>query len=237
MRHSGGANRSDSARPTTAREYVHDYLRGQIVNGVLPGGARLVQTQVANDLDVSTTPVREALLDLASEGLVQFDSHRGAIVRQLNMEELWEIFELRRVLEPMVVQLAIPKMSVEDLNQLSALCDAMEATHDPDQWVPLNREFHGIFMEKCGRPRLASFVGALHDTATTFLTTSMRFRPEMIEVGNEDHRILANAAREGDVARAMACSRDHMNVTMTAVKGLFPGDPPSDMIGGFDPIT
>lgn len=237
MRYGGGADGSDSARPSTAREYVRDHLRGQIVNGVLAGGTRLVQTQVANDLDVSTTPVREALLDLASEGLVQFDSHRGAIVRQPNMEELWEIFELRRVLEPMVVQLAIPRMAPEDLDRLSTLCDQMEATDDPDRWVPLNRDFHGVFMSNCGRPRLASFVGALHDTATTFLTTSMRFRPEMMEVGNNDHRIMADASREGDVAKAMSCARDHMNVTMTAVKGLFPGDPPSDMIGGLDPIS
>lgn len=231
----GGTNRQDSSRPSTAREYVREHLRSQIVSGALQGGVRLVQTQVATDLKVSTTPVREALLDLASEGLVQFDAHRGAIVRQLNMEELWEIFELRRVLEPMVVQLAIPKLGTEDLDHLEALCDAMEATSDPDEWVPLNRDFHGVFMTRCGRPRLASFVGALHDTATTFLTTAMRFRPEMMEAGNADHRTISGASRAQDIPKAMECARDHMNVTMTAVKGLFPAEPPSDMIGGIDP--
>jgi DNA-binding GntR family transcriptional regulator len=180
-----------------------------------------VQTQVATDYQVSTTPVREALLDLASEGLVRFDSHRGAVVNQLNIEELWETFELRRVLEPMVMQLAVPRVTPELADRLDRLCDEMESTTDPVAWVPLNREFHGAFMEICGRPRLASFVGVLHDSAMTFLTTAMRFRPEMMDHGNRDHRIMAKAAREGDAETASICAGDHMNITMTAAKGLF----------------
>lgn len=208
-------------RPTTAREYVRDQLRQQILSGELPGGARLVQTQVAADFSVSTTPVREALLDLASEGLVRFDSHRGAVVSQPNIQELWETFELRRVLEPMVMRLAVPEVTPGIANRLDELCDRMEATTDPIAWVPLNREFHGVFMEICNSPRLASFVGILHDSAMSFLTTAMQFRPEMREGGNQDHREMARAAREGDVEVASRCAANHMNITMTAAKGLF----------------
>jgi DNA-binding GntR family transcriptional regulator len=220
------ANSGDLARPSTAREYVRTQLRRQIVGGELAGGARLVQTQLATEFSVSTTPVREALLDLASEGLVQFDSHRGAVVSQANMEELWEIFELRRVLEPMVLQMAVPRVTAEVVDRLDDLCSRMEQTSVAAQWIPLNREFHGVFMNICDRPRLASFLGILHDNAATFLTMVMRFRPEMMEAGNHDHRTLASAARSGDVATAMSCARDHMNVTMTAVSSVFPGELP-----------
>lgn len=219
-----GAIFDTNRRPRTAREFVRDHLRRRIVAGELAGGVRLVQTQVATDLNVSTTPVREALLDLASEGLVKFDSHRGAVVSQPNMEELWEIFELRRVLEPMVMRMAVPIITPELCDRLDRLCGRMEATTDPDEWVPLNREFHQVFMDICGRPRLASFVGILHDSATTFLTMSMRFRPEMMEHGNRDHRIMAEAARAGDVDTAATCASDHMNITMTAVKSIL-GEP------------
>ena len=207
-------------RPTTAREFVRDQLRRQILSGEMPGGARLVQTQVATDFSVSTTPVREALLDLASEGLVRFDPHRGAVVSQPDIEELWETFELRRVLEPMVMTLAVPKITAAIADRLDQLCERMEATTDSMEWVPLNREFHGVFMEVCRSPRLASFVGVLHDSAMSFLTTAMRFRPEMREHGNTDHRIMANAARAGDIDTATRCAGDHMNITMTAAKGL-----------------
>jgi DNA-binding GntR family transcriptional regulator len=193
----------------------------------LPGGVRLVQTQVATDFDVSTTPVREALLDLASEGLVQFDSHRGAVVSQPNIDELWETFDLRRVLEPMVMHLAVDKITPEIADRLDDLCDQMEATTEPMEWVPLNREFHGVFMEICQSPRLASFVATLHDSAMSFLTTAMQFRPEMMEYGNRDHRTMAKAARDGDVETATKCAGDHMNITMTAAKRLFgPGAVP-----------
>lgn len=180
-----------------------------------------MQTQVAADFEVSTTPVREALLDLASEGLVQFDSHRGAVVSQPNIDELWETFGLRRVLEPMVMRLAVPKITPAIADKLDRLCDQMEASMDPIEWVPLNRELHGVFMDICESPRLSSFVATLHDSAMPFLTTAMQFRPDMMERGNQDHRIMAQAARAGDVETATKCAGDHMNITMSAAKGLF----------------
>jgi DNA-binding GntR family transcriptional regulator len=67
----------------TAHEYVRNSLREGILRGSLVGGTRLVQSEIASELEVSTTPVREALRDLATEGLVQLDAHRGAVVLQL----------------------------------------------------------------------------------------------------------------------------------------------------------
>ena len=176
---------------------------------------------MAADFEVSTTPVREALLDLASEGLVQFDSHRGAVVSQPNIDELWETFVLRRVLEPMVMRLAVPKVTSAIADKLDRYCDQMEGTSDPMEWVQLNREFHGVFMGICESPRLSSFVATLHDSAMPFLATAMQFRPEMIAHGNADHRIMADASRIGDADTAAKCAGDHMNITMSAARGLF----------------
>ena len=217
---------SDAPRPTTAREYVRDELRREIVGGQIGGGVRLVQTALATKYRVSTTPVREALVDLASEGLITFDPHRGAVVSQPNMEELREIFELRRVLEGLVMEAAVPKMTESAADRLDDLCERMEATKVPSEWVQLNREFHGVFMDLCGRPKFAQFLGILHDNAVTFVAMAMRFRPEMMQAGNRDHRIMASAARKGDIETAVACARDHMNVTMSAVEDLLPGDTP-----------
>jgi DNA-binding GntR family transcriptional regulator len=207
---------------TTAKQYVRDQLRRRILSGAIPGGSRLVQSEVAVELGVSTTPVREALHDLASEGLVKFGAHKGAVVHHLDLDELREVFELRRVLEPMVMELAIPRMTEEIVDHLDSLCDAMESTFDRPTWVELNREFHGVFMETSGWPRLASIVGALHDSASPFVALALRFRHDLFDIGNRDHRALADAARTKDVNAAMANIVDHMNITRSAIEDRMP---------------
>jgi len=208
---------------TTAKQVVHEHLRRQILSGAIPGGSRLVQADLAVSLGVSTTPVREALHDLASEGLIQFDAHKGAVVNQLGVDDLHEVFELRSVLEPMVMRLAIPKMNATIVRRLVDLCERMEATLDPHEWVQLNREFHGVFMVTTGWPRMASIVGALHDSASPFVALALRFRKDLFDAGNRDHRHLADAARDKDVEAAVALTVDHMNITRSALEHQVPG--------------
>ena len=75
----------------TAHEFVKDSLRRAILRGDLSGGSRLIQADLATMLNVSTTPVREALRDLATEGFITLDRHRGGVVRELNWSEMEEI--------------------------------------------------------------------------------------------------------------------------------------------------
>jgi DNA-binding GntR family transcriptional regulator len=82
----------------TAQAYVRDSIRSAIFAGQIEAGDRLVQADIAQQLDVSTTPVREALRELATEGLLRLDAHHGAVVRDLDPVELQEIHELRRLL-------------------------------------------------------------------------------------------------------------------------------------------
>src|SRR3990172_11947171 len=96
-----------AATRQTAHEFVRGVLRRAILNGELASGSRLVQAELAAMLDVSTTPVREALRDLATEGLVQFDPHRGAIVSELSSEDVHAISAFRTVLDPLALGRAV----------------------------------------------------------------------------------------------------------------------------------
>ena len=100
-----------------------------------------MQAEIAAQLKVSTTPVREALRDLASDQLIRFHPHRGAIVHELNMEELRELYEIRKALEPLAIRLAAAsRITKEKLKEASELQTRMEKELDPGAWVRVQLE-------------------------------------------------------------------------------------------------
>ena len=116
----------------TAHEFVRETLRRAILRGDLAGGSRLIQTDLAAQLQVSTTPLREALRDLATEGLITLDRHRGGVVRELDRDDIEEIRLIRGQLEPLSV--ASPSRGVTDqqLREVDALCDQMDRARDAE---------------------------------------------------------------------------------------------------------
>lgn len=202
----------------TAHEYVLDALRNIILSGELSGGTRLIQSDLAKRLNVSTTPVREALRDLANEGLIHVDAHRGAVVHQVDAAEVREIYEIRRRLEPLVMELALERITETQMATARALHEEMERERDPVRWVNLNRDFHGVFMDACGWPRLAATVRSLHAGASPYVALTMRFRPEFMEKGNKDHGQILDACVQRDVQTAVELMVAHMDITKIAVE-------------------
>ena len=122
----------------TAHEFVRETLRQAILRGDLTGGSRLIQADLATQLRVSTTPVREALRDLATEGLITLDRHRGGVVRELNWDDMEEIRQIRQQLEPLAISMAVAGITDDQLAEAERLCDRMEDVDDLASWVDLN---------------------------------------------------------------------------------------------------
>ena len=110
----------------TAHEFVRESLRRAILRGDLTGGSRLIQGEVAATLNVSTTPVREALRDLATEGLITLDRHRGGTVRELDWDDMEEIGMVREALDPLAVRLFCERITDEQLREAESLWRQME---------------------------------------------------------------------------------------------------------------
>lgn len=218
----GGARGVPGLRPSlrarTAHQYVHDTLREAILSGEIRAGSRLVQADIAAQLDVSTTPVREALRDLATEGLVQFDPHRGAIVRELDWEEVREIYQLRQLLEPLAIRLAIGRMSGEELQTANELAQEMESVRSPGRFVELNRAFHGLFADAARSPRLQSILAGLRDSAAVYVALALRYQPSRMARANVDHRALLDAFEQRDADRAASIELRHLESTMAAIE-------------------
>lgn len=198
----------------TAQELVRDTLRTAILTGQIPAGTRLVQADLAEQLQVSTTPVREALRSLAAEGLVKLDAHRGAVVRGLDDREVLEIFELRCLLEPAVLERAIPRVTEEQLAEAAEIETKMSVETDPARWGQLNRQFHGVFMTAAESERLRQMVETLQDAFSAYIVSAMVRDARRRDRANDQHRTLLEAVRKRDVKAATHAMVEHMRLTL-----------------------
>jgi DNA-binding GntR family transcriptional regulator len=206
--------RTAPAEWRTAHEFVRETLRRAILRGDLGGGARLIQADLAAELEVSTTPVREALRDLATEGLITLDRHRGGIVRELNWDEMGEIRRIREHLEPLMVELAVPSITEDHLAVATDLSDRMANESDLADWVELNRRFHLLFYEATGAPRLAGILKSLEEAAAVYVAQAQRWHPEIRRRADADHRAFIEACRGRDVERALQALSGHAGIAL-----------------------
>lgn len=206
------------ARTRTAHEHVRATLRAAILNGTLPAGARLVQSELAHALGVSTTPVREALRDLTTEGLVVFDPHRGALVRSLDIDEVREIYELRITLEPLMISRVMRQLSDEQLDRAAELCARMEREQDMSVWVNLNRNFHAVFYEFDQGSRLGRILAGLRDSAAPYVAVSLEARPRQAAEANVEHKELLEIYRRRDEQAAIRLTVQHLRSTLAVIE-------------------
>lgn len=202
----------------TAHRTVTDRLRQAILAGELVGGTRLIQAELADQLAVSVTPVREALRDLASEGLVDFDAFRGAVVHSPSLDELEEIYELRQLLTPVAVRAGVENITADEVDRLVALAQAMRAEPDPAVWVDLNRQFHVLLDGASRRPRLQEILGRLADLSALYVGVSVGGRKTRRQRADRDHVAIANAYRSGDVDAAVEISLRHLSETLDVAR-------------------
>jgi DNA-binding GntR family transcriptional regulator len=209
---------SGAARTRTVHEYVLKSLREAIMDGRLSGGTHLVQTELAAQLDVSITPVREALRDLATEGLVVFDPHRGALVRTLDLEEVREIYSLRTLLEPVMVRRIIELIPAEQLDRADDLRRRMEQLDDLSTWVELNRQFHACFSGPDQSSRLSSIISGLRDSAAAYVSMSLSASPDRVAESNREHARLVELYQARDTEGVVGLTLQHLNSTLSAIE-------------------
>lgn len=202
----------------TAHGYVLQRMRQAILDGELPSGSRLIQAELAQQFDVSITPVREALRDLAGEGLVVFDPHRGSRVRSFDLGEVQEIYQLRMALEPLMVSRMIGQVDGDRLDEAARLIRKMERTKDINVWSDLNRRFHACFAEEGRTSRLSTILSGLRDSASVYVGLSLRASPERRAESDREHTQILEAYRRGDTEAATRLAVQHMRTTLVTIE-------------------
>ncbi|MGI9604857.1 MAG: GntR family transcriptional regulator [Acidimicrobiales bacterium] len=198
----------------TAHVYVRETVRGAILNGQLAGGTRLLQSELAAQLEVSTTPVREALRDLASDGLIRIDPHHGGVVSEFDGDDLREVYQIRQRIEPLALELAMPLITDEILDRCEELHDAMSAAPSSAAWVQLNREFHMTIYEASNQHRLVTMVRSLQDASVMAVSARVQGLPQARDAANKEHADLIEALRAGDLEGATAVMLHHLTMSI-----------------------
>lgn len=212
-----------------ANDRVLSTLRRGITGGYLVGGTRLVQPVIAEALGVSTTPVRQALRQLVVEGLVQVDARGGAVVHELSRSELVEVYELRKLLEPIAVVQAAKEATAESLVEAVELMMEMHQVENAVEWAELNARFHVVIERASGNLRLASILRQLHALSSLYVTHSLLSEPTRVERGNAEHQNILEAIIAQDTDAAGDAVLRHLEGTLRTlleVREFDVGTPP-----------
>jgi DNA-binding GntR family transcriptional regulator len=217
----------------TTADAVYGALRRSILDGDLPPGHRLRSDALAHDLNVSRTPVREALRKLEAEGLVDA-APSGLVVRQLTEQDLTEIFYLREALEGMAARLAAENATRTDIDELHALVDdmgAVAAGGDTARLRELTGEFHRLIGRASRNSRLVQSLDALldHVRQAQSSTLFLQGRPP---AAVDEHRNLLRAIekRDGDLAETLA--RQHRRKTLALRREMLREETRRSRVGG-----
>ncbi|GAB4237933.1 MAG: GntR family transcriptional regulator [Elainellaceae cyanobacterium] len=202
----------------TTQASVTEYLRQAILSGELPAGTRLVQSELAEVLNVSVTPIREALRELSTQGLIDLDAFRGAVVHTPTLTELEEIFEVRTVLLPFSIRKGVEQITSQELDQAEAILAQMEAETQQTRWIELNRQFHGLLYRANSNSKLRDILQQLSDIAAIYINLSFAQTPLQQESADREHRMILNAYRQKDVEQAIAITLNHINSTLEAAR-------------------
>lgn len=204
-------------RPRTAAEFVATHLRSRILSGALAAGEPLRQNHIATELGVSSTPVREALRELVAEGLVSSDAHRSNVVRGLTLADVEEIYELRRLLEPILIRRSFASVSSEHLAEAEALIAQMAATHEIAAWSQLNGRFHLALSGPVQTSRMSRLVEGLRDASMPYVALSLYGRVDELERSNADHVEIIHAYKCHDCEAAVSLNDRHLFATIKLI--------------------
>lgn len=207
----------------TRTQLVAEAIREKILTGEIKAGEPLRQAALADELNVSRIPVREALLQLEAEGLVNFEAHKGATVTRLSAEQIDEIFDLRALLEAELLRHSIDKLTARDLLEAEAILaeleEAMSAGDTQLATGKLNAEFHSKLYSKAQRPQTRELVDVYSKNSERYVRMHILLAGG-IKTAPEEHRQLLELCRDKNTKGACDFLKKHITGAKDDIKAL-----------------
>lgn len=207
-----GAPAPPAAVRTSLVDAAYQAVRQRILDNVYPPGHQALEQALAEELGISRTPLREAMIRLRNEGLLEIVPRHGVRVLPLSATDMKEIYETLTALESMAAELAARRRpgpaELEPLQDASRDMARALRADDLDAWAQADERFHRTLIELCGNRLLKQTVLNFWDRAHRARMFTLRLRPRPVD-STEEHRELVERIRAGDSAGAFACTRAH----------------------------
>jgi DNA-binding GntR family transcriptional regulator len=209
---------------TLLPEKIYTHLRTKLLAGELPPGARLDYKKISTEMGVSTTPVREAMGKLASEGLVELVPRAGAIVRKLGAQEAVQLYGVREAIETYAAAKAAEKISAARLQQLGdqlakmrslisrafASGDAVMTGENLAEFLHADLTFHMTIIEAAGNPRLTKLAGDSHIHSRIFGVERFGHNRELLEEADQIHHAIFDSLKSHNPEGAARLIAQHI---------------------------
>lgn len=194
------------------REIVFETLREAIINAILKPGERLMEIQLAEEMGVSRTPVREAIRKLELEGFVVMVPRKGAYVAGISMKDIADVFEIRAAMEGLAAGLAAERITEDELEQLERILVKVGEcvkNNDLEKLIEVDTEFHDTLYKACRNERLVQIVSNLREQIQRFRTASLS-TPGRMQFALQEHKKIVEAVSDRNVELAQALAREHI---------------------------
>lgn len=209
-------------QPVPMRKKVYEHLRDQILNHTIETSSRLVEAQIAREIGISRTPVREALHLLEKDGFVESIPRVGYRVKNLALKELDEIIEIRRVNETLACQWALIRINAKTIKSLeNNIAKAQNALDkgEPDQFLGYDEEFHEILVKAAGSKHLLELCQTLRRLMLRYRSESLRSAPTVKEA-LDGHRRILECLKNKDEKGLISALMDHLNYSKVDIRKL-----------------
>lgn len=207
----------DNFRPLG--EIVYETLREAIIKQILKPGERLMEQELAEEMGVSRTPVREALRKLELEGYVVMIPRKGAYVAGLSIKDINNVFEIRGALETLAAGLAASRATQEEIEEMErnlVMEAALFETSDLPKTIEVDTRFHELIYRASKNNRLQNMLKDLRDQVQRFRTTTLAV-PGRMKFALDEHRRIVEAIAAGNVQEAKLAIREHIENAESAL--------------------
>lgn len=195
------------------REMVYEELKMQILTGAIVPGTRMMEVELAKEIGVSRTPIREAIRKLEKEGLVTIEPRRGAYASQISTEDMVEILEVRQNMEGLAAFFAASRMQPEQLTELKEISEHYNAavqSGDMEEMIKHDTRFHRIIVESCNNKILVQMIEQLQELVLRFRYIYYdNFR--RAENMPEEHQLILDAIESGNAEAARNAADVHID--------------------------